>query len=142
MLNHIAIMGRIVADPELRSTPAGVSVCAFRIACDRDFKNKQTGERETDFINIVTWRSTAEFVSRYFSKSRMVVCEGRLQIRPYTDRDGNKRTAAEIVAENVYFGDSKREESESYTYIPPTKEDDQFHNFDDAEDAEDDDFPF
>lgn len=142
MLNHIAIMGRIVADPELRSTPAGVSVCTFRIACERNFKNKQTGERETDFINIVTWRSTAEFVSRNFSKGRMVVCEGRLQIRPYTDRDGNKRTAAEVIAENVYFGDSKREESESYTYTPPTKEDEPFRNFDDGEDMEDGDFPF
>jgi len=107
MLNHITVMGRLVADPELKTTPAGVSVCSFRVACDRDFKNKQTGERETDFINVVAWRSTAEFVSRFFAKGRMAVVEGRLQIRPYTDREGNKRTAAEIVATSVYFGDSK-----------------------------------
>ncbi len=110
MLNHITVMGRLVADPELKQTPAGVPVCSFRIACDRDFKSKE-GERETDFINIVAWRSTAEFVSKFFSKGRMAVVDGRLQIRPYTDRDGNKRTAAEVVANNVYFGDSKARES-------------------------------
>lgn len=109
MLNHIVIMGRLVADPELRTTPAGVAVATVRLAVDRDFKNKQTGERETDFINVVAWRQTAEFISRYFTKGRMAVVEGRLQIRPYTDRDGNKRTAAEVVAENFYFGDSRRE---------------------------------
>ncbi len=109
MLNHIVIMGRLVADPEFRTTPAGVAVVTVRMAVDRDFKNKQTGERETDFINVVAWRQTAEFVSRYFTKGRMAVVEGRLQIRPYTDRDGNKRTAAEVVAENFYFGDSRRE---------------------------------
>ncbi len=115
MLNHIVIMGRLVADPELRTTPAGVAVATVRLAVDRDFKNKQTGERETDFINVVAWRQTAEFISRYFTKGRMAVVEGRLQIRPYTDRDGNKRTAAEVVAENFYFGDSRREgESGSY----------------------------
>lgn len=107
MLNHIIVMGRLVADPELRNTDSGTPVCSFRIACDRDFKNKQTGERETDFINVVAWRSTAEFVSKFFSKGRMAVVEGRLQIRPYTDREGNKRTAAEIVAGSVYFGDSR-----------------------------------
>ena len=109
MLNHIVIMGRLVADPELRTTPAGVTVATMRLAVDRDFKNKQTGERETDFINVVAWRQTAEFVSRYFTKGRMAVAEGRLQIRPYTDRDGNKRTAAEVVADNIYFGDSRRD---------------------------------
>ena len=107
MLNHIIVMGRLVADPELKTTPANVSVAAVRLAVDRDFKNKQTGERETDFINVVAWRQTAEFVSRYFTKGRMAVVEGRLQICPYTDRDGNKRQAAEIVADKVYFGDSK-----------------------------------
>lgn len=106
MLNKCFFMGRLVADPELKSTNTGVPVCTFRIACDRDYKPKD-GERETDFINIVTWRSTAEFVSEYFKKGRMIVVDGRLQIRPYTDRDGNKRTAAEVVADNVYFGDSK-----------------------------------
>ena len=109
MLNRIVIMGRLVADPELRTTPAGVAVATVRLAVDRDFKNKQTGERETDFINVVAWRQTAEFISRYFTKGRMAVVEGRLQIRPYTDRDGNKRTAAEVVAENFYFGDSRRD---------------------------------
>ncbi len=107
MLNHITVMGRLVADPELKTTPAGFSVCSFRIACDRDFKNKESGERETDFINVVAWRSTADFVRKFFSKGRMVVVDGRLQIRPYTDKEGNKRTAAEIVAGSVYFGDSK-----------------------------------
>ena len=109
MLNHITLMGRLVADPELRTTPGGVAVATFRIAVDRDFKNKQTGEKETDFVTIVAWRSTAEFVSRYFTKGRMAVVDGRLQIRPYTDRDGNKRNATEVVAESVYFGDSKRD---------------------------------
>ena len=85
MLNHITIMGRLVADPELRTTPQGVTVATMRLAVDRDFKNKQTGERETDFINVVAWRQTAEFVSRFFTKGRMAVVEGRLQIRPYTD---------------------------------------------------------
>ena len=109
MLNKIFLMGRLVADPELKQTATGVSVATFRIAVDRDFKNKETGEREADFVTIVTWRATAEFVSRYFSKGRMAVVEGRLQIRPYTDRDGNKRSATEVVADNVYFGDSRRD---------------------------------
>ena len=118
MLNRIIIMGRLVADPELRTTPGGVTVDTVRLAVDRDFRNKQTGERETDFINVVAWRQTAEFVSRYFAKGRMAVVEGRLQIRPYTDRDGNKRTAAEVVVENVYFGDSRRD-GDSGSYAPP-----------------------
>ncbi len=119
MLNHIVIMGRLVADPELRTTPGGVTVATVRLAVDRDFKNKQTGERETDFINVVAWRQTAEFISRYFSKGRMAVVEGRLQIRQYTDKEGNKRTAAEVVAENFYFGDSRRDgEGGSYGGAP------------------------
>lgn len=109
MLNHIVIMGRLTADPEVRTTPNGVSVTTFRLACDRDRKSKDTGERETDFISVVAWRNTADFVAKYFSKGRMAVVEGRLQIRPYTDRDGNKRTATEVIAENVYFGDSKKD---------------------------------
>lgn len=108
MLNHITLMGRLVADPEMRTTPSGAAVTTMRLAVDRDFKNKQTGEKETDFITVVAWRQTAEFVSRYFTKGRMAVVEGRLQIRTYTDRDGNKRTAAEVVADNVYFGDSQK----------------------------------
>ena len=109
MLNRIIIMGRLVADPELRTTPTGTPVATVRLAVDRDFKNKQTGERETDFINVVAWRQTAEFISRYFTKGRMAVVEGRLQMRDWTDKDGNKRTSAEVVADNVYFGDSKRD---------------------------------
>lgn len=109
MLNKIFLQGRLVADPELRHTPSGVAVASLRLAVDRDFKDRETGERKADFINVVAWRATAEFVSRYFSKGRMAVVEGRLQIRDYTDRDGNKRTAAEVVADNLYFGDSKRD---------------------------------
>ncbi len=109
MLNKIFLMGRLVADPESRQTPSGVAVTTFRIAVDRDFRNKETGEKEADFINIVAWRGTADFVSKYFSKGRMALVEGRLQIRQYTDREGNKRTVAEVVAENVYFGDSRRD---------------------------------
>ena len=118
MLNHITLMGRLVADPELRRTQNGTAVTSFTLAVDRDFKNKQTGERETDFVNIVVWRQTAEFVSRYFTKGRMAVVEGRLQIRQYTDKEGNKRTAAEVVAENVYFADSQRRESDGGSYSP------------------------
>ena len=123
MLNHITLMGRLVADPELRTTPQGAAVCTIRLACDRDFKNKQTGERETDFVDVVTWRATAEYVSRYFTKGRMAVVSGRLQIRPYTDREGNKRTAAEVVADNVYFGDSRpKEERETAGYGAPPED--------------------
>lgn len=109
MLNHIVIMGRLTRDPELRHTQNGTPVASFSLAVDRDFKDKQSGERATDFIDVVAWRSTGEFVSRYFTKGRMAVVEGRLQIRDWTDKDGNKRRSAEVVADNVYFGDSKRE---------------------------------
>lgn len=120
MLNKIFLQGRLVADPELRQTPSGVSVATFRIAVDRDFKNKETGEKDTDFVTIVAWRATAEFVSRYFTKGRMAIVEGRLQMRNYTDRDGNKRTAAEVVADNIYFGDSRRDnEGGGYSYSAP-----------------------
>ena len=108
MLNHIVIMGRLTRDPELRTTPNGVPVASFTVAVDQDYTSKDSGERQTDFINCVAWRSTGEFVSKYFSKGSMIVVSGRLQVRNYTDRDGNKRTAAEIVADNVYFGESKR----------------------------------
>lgn len=108
MLNKIIVMGRLTRDPELRRTQSGLAVTSFSVACDRDFKN-QAGEKETDFIDIVAWRNTAEFVSRYFTKGRMAVVEGRLQMRDWTDRDGNKRRSAEIVADNVYFGDSKKD---------------------------------
>ena len=110
MLNKIVIMGRLTRDPELRRTGSGTAVTSFSLACDRDFKS-QSGEKETDFIEVVAWKNTAEFVSKYFSKGRMAVVEGRLQIRDWTDKDGNKRTTAEVVADNVYFADSKRSES-------------------------------
>ena len=109
MLNHITIMGRLVRDPELRRTGSGVAVTSFTVAVDRDFGKNENGERETDFIDCVAWRQTGEFVAKYFAKGRMAVVSGRLQIRPWTDKDGNKRRTAEIVADNVYFGDSKRE---------------------------------
>ena len=109
MLNKIFIMGRLTRDPELRHTQTGTAVATFSLAVDRDFKDKSTGERSTDFINVVAWRQTGEFVSRYFTKGRMAVVEGRLQMRDWTDKDGNKRTTAEVVADNVYFGDSKRD---------------------------------
>ncbi len=109
MLNHIVLMGRLTRDPELRRTGTGVAVATFSIAVDRDFANSATGERETDFIDIVTWRSTAEFVSKYFTKGRMAVVSGRLQIRNWNDKEGNKRRSAGVIADNVYFGDSKRE---------------------------------
>jgi len=110
MLNRIILQGRFTADPELRQTPSGVSVSSFTVAVDRDFKNKESGEKETDFINCVAWRGTGEFVSRYFTKGSLAVVEGRLQMRRYTDRDGNKRIAAEVVADNVYFGGSKKQD--------------------------------
>lgn len=112
MLNKIFLQGRLCKDPELRHTQSGTAVASFSLAVDRDFKNRNTGEKSTDFIDIVVWRQTAEFVSRYFTKGRMAVVEGRLQLRDWTDRDGNKRRAAEVVADNVYFGDSKKKESE------------------------------
>ena len=115
MLNRIVIMGRLARDPELRRTQAGVPVASFRLAVDRDFRDKTTGERTTDWIDVVAWRQTGEFVSRYFSKGRMAVVEGRLQMRDWTDKEGNKRTSAEVVADNVYFGDSKRDGDGGYS---------------------------
>ena len=109
MLNHIVIMGRLARDPELRHTQNGTPVATFRLAVDRDFKDKTTGERATDWIDVVAWRSTGEFVSRNFAKGRMAVVEGRLQVRDWTDKEGNRRTTAEVVAENVYFADSRRD---------------------------------
>ena len=110
MLNKIILMGRLTRDPELRRTRSGTAVTSFSLAVDRDYK-PQDGERETDFIDIVAWRGTGEFVSKYFTKGRMAVVEGRLQVRDWTDKDGNKRRSTEVVADNVYFGDSKRSES-------------------------------
>ena len=115
MLNRIILMGRLTRDPELRRTGSGTAVTSFSLAVDRDFKS-QSGEKETDFIDIVAWRSTAEFVSKFFTKGRMAVVEGRLQIRDWTDRDGGKRRSAEVVADNVYFGDSKRDGGDNSSY--------------------------
>ena len=113
MLNHITIMGRLTRDPELRRTGSGIAVASFTVAVDRDFGGRDGGEKETDFIDCVAWRQTGEFVSKYFTKGRMIVVSGRLQIRSWTDKDGNKRRTAEVVADNVYFGDSKRDEGGS-----------------------------
>ena len=110
MLNKVFMQGRLVADPELRHTPNGVAVASFRIAVDRDFKDK-AGERQADFVNVITWRATAEFVSKFFSKGRMAIVEGKLQSRNYEDKDGNKRYAVEVIADNVYFGDSKKDQA-------------------------------
>ena len=109
MLNHIVIMGRLTRDPELRRTGSGIAVTSFTVAVDRDFGGREGGEKETDFIDCVAWRQTGEFVSKYFAKGRMAVVSGRLQIRNWTDKEGNKRRSAEVVADNVYFGDSKRD---------------------------------
>lgn len=116
MLNKIFVMGRLTHDPELRRTGSGTPVCSFSIACDRDFKS-QSGEKETDFFDVVAWRTTGEFVSKYFTKGRMVVVEGRLQIREWQDKEGNKRRSAEINADNVYFGDSRPAQAEGASGI-------------------------
>ena len=109
MLNRIVIMGRLTRDPELRRTQNGTAVTSFSVAVDRDFKSRESGEKATDFIDVVAWRQTAEFVCQYFTKGRMAVVEGRLQIRDWKDKDGNNRRSAEVVADNIYFGDSKRD---------------------------------
>ena len=116
MLNKIVMMGRLTRDPELRQTQSGNSVVSFTLACDRDFA-AQGAEKETDFIDVVAWRNTADFVSKYFSKGRMAVVSGRLQIRNWEDKEGNKRKTAEIVAESVYFGDSKRDSQSGGDYF-------------------------
>lgn len=112
MLNKIIIMGRLTRDPELRRTGSGTAVTSFALAVDRDFKS-QSGEKETDFIDVVAWRATAEFVSKYFTKGRMAVVEGRLQLRDWTDKDGGKRRSAEVIANSVYFGDFRRDDTPS-----------------------------
>ena len=119
MLNKIILMGRLTRDPELRHTQTGTAVASFSLAVDRDFKDKATGDRTTDFIDVVAWRQTGEFVSRYFTKGRMAVVEGRLQIRDWKDKDGNNRRSAEVVADNIYFGDSKRDSQSGGDYAPP-----------------------
>ena len=119
MLNHIVIMGRLTRAPELRRTGSGVAVASFSVAVDRDFGRNENGEKETDFIDCVAWRQTCEFVSKYFTKGRMIVVSGRLQIRNWNDKDGNKRRTAEVVADNVYFGESKRSSDGGNTYAAP-----------------------
>ena len=114
MLNKCFLLGRMTKDPEIRRTNGGTAVTSFTLAVDRDFKTN--GEKETDFIEVVAWRNTAEFVSKYFSKGRMAIVEGRLQIREWTDKSGNKRRTAEVVADNVYFGYSKKENKEAPEY--------------------------
>ena len=150
MLNRIILMGRLTRDPELRHTQAGTPVASFSLAVDRDFRSRDGGERTTDFIDIVAWRNTAEFVSKYFTKGRMAVVEGRLQIRDWTDRDGGKRRSAEVVADNIYFGDSKRDGDSGGSgfarpappapvdYGIPSRSDDQFAGLTD----DDGDLPF
>lgn len=130
MLNHITIVGRLTKDPELRTTKSGVAVASFTLAVERDFKDSN-GEKTTDFLDCVAWKNTAEFVSKYFTKGRMAVVSGRLQIREWTDKEGNKRKSAEIVADNVYFGDSKTETAPQHQ--TPT------NNF---EEIDDDSLPF
>lgn len=116
MLNHITIMGRLTRDPELRRTGSGVAVTSFRVAVDRDFQPKDGGERKADFIDCVAWRQTGEFISKYFTKGRMIVVDGRLEMRDWTDKEGNKRTSAEIIVANAYFGDSKRDSEGGNSY--------------------------
>ncbi|MBQ9169150.1 MAG: single-stranded DNA-binding protein [Oscillospiraceae bacterium] len=142
MLNKIVLMGRLGRDPELRYTQSGTPVASFTLAVDRDRANKDSGQKETDWIDIVAWRKTGEFVSKYFTKGRMAVVEGRLQIRDWTDKDGNKRRTAEVVSENVYFGDSKRDgETTIYNnddaYTAPAE-----NRFSDLSDEDDGELPF
>ena len=136
MLNHIVLMGRLTRDPELRHTGSGISVASFTLAVDRDFKN-QDGKKECDFIDVVAWRGAGEFVSKYFDKGSMAVVSGRLQIRNWTDNEGNKRRSAEVVADNVYFGSSKCDTS-SGGYDAPS---DGFTDFTTLE-KDDSDLPF
>lgn len=138
MLNRVIVMGRITRDLELRRTQAGVAVTSFSIACDRDFKSS-SGEKEVDFIDVVAWRNTAEFAVKYFSKGRVAVVEGRLQLRDYTDKNGNKRRIAEVVADNIYFGDSKTETGSYGSYGGNSLPAD---DFEEIEDDMDDDVPF
>ena len=129
MLNHIVLMGRLTRDPELRRTPSGTAVASFTLAVDRDFASRESGEKETDFIDVVAWGHTAEFVSKYFSKGQMAAVTGRLQIRDWTDKEGGKRRSAEVVADNVYFAESKKARSADV-------------EFEDLEDGDDGDLPF
>lgn len=119
MLNHITIMGRLVKDPELRRTQSGVAVCSFTVAVDRDFQSRDGGDKQTDFIDVVAWRQTAEFVSKYFSKGRMIVVDGSLQSRKWQDKNGQNRVSWEVIASNTYFGDAKRDGASGGDYSAP-----------------------
>ena len=138
MLNHIVIMGRLVRDPELRYTQSGTAVASFTLAVDRDFAGKDNGEKETDFIGCVAWRNTAEFVSKYFTKGRMACASGRLQIRIWTDKDGNKRRSAEILVDSVYFADSKNTQENAGNSATGAPAADNFEQID----VDDDELPF
>lgn len=135
MLNHVSIMGRLTRDPELRRTGSGTPVANFAIAVDRDFSGKD-GEKETDFINCVAWRQTAEFVNRYLTKGRMAVVSGRLQVRKWQTQEGENRYVTEVIAESVYFGDSKKDTSSGGDYSSKSGD------FSEIPEADDDDFPF
>ena len=122
-MNQIVIMGRMTRDPELRHTPNNIPVASFTLAVDRGFVSKESGERQTDFIDVVAWRGTAEFVSKYFFKGQMAAVTGRLQIRDWNDKDGNKRRSAEVVADNIYFTESKKSRDAGSGHAPETKSD-------------------
>lgn len=122
MLNHITIMGRLTRDPELRRTGSGVAVTSFTVAVDRDIPNKDTGTRDTDFIDCVAWRGSAEFVEKNFHKGSMAVVAGRLQIRDWTDKDGNKRRSAEVIVDNVYFGEAKKSSEQTGVRVQPEQD--------------------
>ena len=151
MLNRIDIMGRLTRDPELRHTQSQTPVASFTLAVDRDFGNRDGGERQTDFIDCVAWRQTAEFVSKYFTKGSMAVVSGRLQIRDWTDRDGGKRRSAEVVVDNIYFGESRRSRddsgstaytSNSYSYSDSGKSSSSSYGGFQVLDGDDGDLPF
>lgn len=140
MLNRVTIMGRMAADPELRHSQSGTAVANFRLAVDRDFKDKQTGERATDWLDVIAWGTTGEFVCRYLGKGRMAVVDGRLQVRDWTDKNGNNRHSVEIVADHVYFGDSKKDGNQNTGY--QTKNEPVQQKFEDLSGTPDDDLPF
>ncbi len=143
MLNKAVVMGRLTRDPEVKKTQSGISVCSFSVACDRDIVDKVSGERGVDFINVTAWRSTADFVGKYFSKGRMAVVIGRIQVRNYTDKDGNKRTSTEIIADSVYFGDSKKDTGNNSAPAPaPTSQSDFVPQNDYGDTGDEDDLPF
>ena len=142
MLNKAVIMGRLTRDPEVKKTQSGVSVCSFSVACDRDIVDKDSGERNVDFINVTAWRNTADFVGKYFTKGRMAVVIGRIQVRNYTDKDGNKRTATEIVADSVYFGDSKKSTDDNNSAPAAASQSDPAPQNDSQEGEDEDDLPF